>query len=286
MAMIDNPSLTYHKGDWIAGNQPLFGALSHGVWLGSFVFDGARGIGGLIPDLLPHCERIIRSAKLLGLEPQTTAANLMQIAIDGIIKLGRDKDYYIKPMIWADDGFIIPNAETTELAVTVWEMPMPDFNKGSRIALSRYRRPACDQALTEVKGSCHYPQSSRVMQDAKARGFHNAVVCDANGNIAELASANIFMIRDGELLTPLWNRTFLNGITRQRLLVLAKELGIKARETSLTANDLCQADELFASGNYGKVTPIIAFEDRELPIGPLTRRLRDSYFDFAASHRL
>jgi branched-chain amino acid aminotransferase len=103
------------------------------------------------------------------------------------------------------------------------------------------------------------------------------------GNVAELANSNVFMVKDGVVLTPAANGTFLNGITRQRVIALLRADGIEVQETRLTYRDFQQADEIFSAGNYGKVSPIAKIDDRALPLGKLYRRTRELYWDFAHS---
>lgn len=104
---------------------------------------------------------------------------------------------------------------------------------------------------------------------------------DALGNVAELTSANIFMVKDGEVLTPYWNGTFLNGITRQRIIKLLSSAGYNVHETTLTFKDFLEADEIFSTGNYGKVVPVHKLEDRTMDHGPVAAKARELYWEFA-----
>jgi branched-chain amino acid aminotransferase len=108
-------------------------------------------------------------------------------------------------------------------------------------------------------------------------------VLDALGNVAETATANIFMTRDGEVFTPIPTGCFLNGITRQRVIKLLRADGVTVNEVTLTLEDFEQADEIFATGNAIKVLPIVQFDERHLQFGPLARRARELYWDFAHS---
>jgi branched-chain amino acid aminotransferase len=123
-----------------------------------------------------------------------------------------------------------------------------------------------------------------MLREARAKGFSNALVQDAMGNVAETATANIFMVRDGEVFTPIANGTFLAGITRARHIKNLKADGVAVHETVLTFKDFEEADEVFMSGNMSKVTPVTAFDDRQYQIGPVARRVREMYWDWAATH--
>ncbi|MEO0931161.1 MAG: aminotransferase class IV, partial [Pseudomonadota bacterium] len=129
-----------------------------------------------------------------------------------------------------------------------------------------------------------YPNNARMLAEVRARGFGNALVADAMGNVAETATANVFMVKDGEVFTPIANGTFLSGITRARHIANLATDGIKVNETVLAFDDFRQADEVFLSGNMSKVTPVTAFEDRQYQVGPVTRKVREMYWDWAASN--
>ena len=153
------------------------------------------------------------------------------------------------------------------------------------VCFSSYRRPARDAAPTDTKASCLYPNMQRALAEAMGRGFDNCITFDPSGNVAELATANLWVARDGVALTPVGNGTFLDGITRRRVLDLLRRDGIEAVETTLTRADIETADEIFSTGNYGKVLPITRLKQRDLQAGPVCRRARALYWDFAASAR-
>ncbi|PKP82840.1 MAG: branched chain amino acid aminotransferase, partial [Alphaproteobacteria bacterium HGW-Alphaproteobacteria-2] len=134
-----------------------------------------------------------------------------------------------------------------------------------------------------AKAGCLYPNNARMLAEAMARGFGNALVADAMGNVAETATANVFMVRDGEIFTPIPNGTFLAGITRSRHISNLAAEGMAVHETVLTFDDFRAADEVFLSGNLMKVTPVSRFDDVEYEIGPITRRVRELYWDWARS---
>jgi branched-chain amino acid aminotransferase len=136
---------------------------------------------------------------------------------------------------------------------------------------------------TDAKAGCLYPNNARVLREARAKGFDNALVCDMLGNVAETATANIFLARDGVVRTPAANGTFLNGVTRQRVIRLLREAGVPVEEATLVYDDFLGADEIFATGNYSKVVPAIRIDERSLQPGPVFRRARELYWDFAHS---
>jgi len=276
-------SWTWWQGAWHEGDVAIMGPRTHAAWLGSSVFDGARAFEGVMPDLDLHCERVNRSAVLLGLEPTMRAGEIRELAHEGVARFRPGAGVYIKPMYWAEEeglGMIIPDAASTRFCLCLFEAPMPE-PRGFSVTLSRLRRPAPDQAPVDAKSGCLYPNSARALREAKAAGFDNAVVLDPIGNVAELATANLFMAKDGAVHTPAPNGTFLNGITRQRVIRLLTEAGVPVYERTLTYRDLEEADEIFSTGNYSKVMPVTRIESRDLQPGPLYQRARDLYWAFA-----
>jgi branched-chain amino acid aminotransferase len=279
-------AITYIDGDWHDGNVPVIGAMSHAIWLGSIAFDGARAFEGVTPDLERHCQRVVNSAAALHMRSPLPADDIQQIARDGVSRFNDDAELYIRPMLYADTdtgrGLLVPDPESTRFVLTVFEAPMP-AGDGFTCCLSPYRRPGPEFAPTDAKASCHYPNSSRAIIDARDRGFDNPVMCDALGHVAEFATANIWIVKDGVAITPVPNGSFLNGITRQRLIGLMRDDGIQVEERTVGTGELLEADEIFNSGNFGKVQPVIRYEDHRLQPGPVYRRARELYWDFAHS---
>ena len=274
---------TFFNGDWHEGNTPLLRVGDHATWLGSMVFDGARAFEGVAPDLDRHCARCAESATRMGLIPPVTGEELAAIARKGLGKFAPGTALYIRPMMWATEGLsymVAPDPESTRFAVMLAEKPMPE-PRGFSITATRFRRPTIETMPTDVKAGCLYPNNARMLREARAKGFDNAIVQDMLGNVAETATSNIFMARDGEVLTPIPTGCFLNGITRQRVIGLLRADGVTVHETILTLTDFASADEIFSSGNAGKVLPITRYEERHLQIGPMARRARELYMEFA-----
>lgn len=278
----------WFEGDWHEGNPPLVGPRSHVIWQGSSVFDGARFFDGVAPDLDLHAERVNRSATALGLKPTQSVETIVAKALEGAKKFDGKTALYIKPMYWAEsDGpsTIMPDAESTRFCLCIYEAPMGDPGQGMGLTKGVFRRPTHETAPTDAKAGCLYPNNARTLRAAKEAGFDNALVLDMQGNVAETATSNIFLAKDGVVKTPVPNGTFLNGITRQRVIKLLREDGITVEETSLRYADFEQADEIFSSGNYSKVVPVGRLDERTLQPGPFYRRARELYMDFAHGKR-
>ena len=202
------------------------GPMTHAPWLGSCVFDGARAFEGVAPDLDLHCQRIVRSAESFGLKVVKNAGEIEELIREGIAKFPKSAELYLRPMFWAEDGFVDVDPESTQFSVSVYDAPMPKPT-GFSVTCSPFRRPSFEYAPTDAKAACHYPNSARAIREAKSRGFDNAVMLDPLGNVAELATANIWFAKNGEAHTPVPNGTFLNGVTRQRVIKLLRKAGIK-----------------------------------------------------------
>jgi branched-chain amino acid aminotransferase len=279
---------TFFEGEWHEGNVPIMGPRTHGLWLGSTVFDGARAFEGVAPDLDRHCARVNQSAVNFGLKPIVDLDAWLGLAREGIARFGAKAELYIRPMYWPQHGAgggVLFDPETTNWCLSIYEAPMPQPT-GNAITLSPFRRPSMECAPVDAKAACLYPNNSRALREASARGFNNCLMLDLLGNVAEFGNANVFMAKDGIVFTPVPNGTFLNGITRQRVIELLCGDGVTVIETTLRYNDFVNADEIFSTGNFAKVAPVIRIDDRHLKPGPLYTRARKLYWDFAHAVKL
>jgi len=274
---------TFFEGAWHEGNVPIMGARTHAAWLGSTVFDGARAFEGVAPDLDRHCARVNQSAINFKLKPVVDSETWLGLAREGMSRFGADAELYIRPMYWAQDGSgggVLFDPETTNWCLCIYVAPMP-VPSGAAITLSPFRRPTMENAPVDCKAACLYPNNSRALIEAQARGFTNCLLLDMLGNVAEFGNSNVFMARDGVVYTPAPNGTFLNGITRQRVMGLLRADGVTVVESTLRYDDFLRADEIFSSGNFAKVAPVIRIDDRSLQPGPFYQRARKLYWDFA-----
>lgn len=278
---------TYFNGDWHEGDIPVMRAADHGMWLGSNVFDGARLFNGLTPDLDKHCARVNASARALMVTPTMTPEQMVEIVHDGLKAYAPGAAVYIRPMYWAIEGgmsAIVPKEDgETGFAISLEEIPMAPPEHSATITRTRFRRPVLEDAVVNAKAACLYPNNARMLAEARSKGFTNALVADALGNVAEAATANAFAVKDGEVFTPVPNGTFLAGITRARHIENLRANGVRVHECVMSFEDFHNADEVFLSGNMMKVTPVTAFDDTNYQIGPVTRRVREMYWDWAAS---
>ncbi|MEQ3707981.1 MAG: branched-chain amino acid aminotransferase [Tateyamaria sp.] len=277
---------TYFNGEWHDEDVAIMRAADHGSWVGTTVFDGARYFNGRSPDLAAHCARVNRSAEALMITPTMESADIVAAVQEGLQAYGPDEAVYIRPMYWALDGDvsgIVPKENSTGFAICLEAVPMADQNASTTLGRTKFRRPVLEDNVVNAKAGCLYPNNARMLADVRRRGFGNALVADAMGNVAESATANVFMVKDGAVFTPIPNGTFLAGITRARHMDNMRKDGMEVHETVLGFADFEDADEVFLSGNMMKVTPVTAFEDSQYQVGPVTRRVREMYWDWAAS---
>jgi branched-chain amino acid aminotransferase len=253
------------------------------------VFDGGRAFEGCGPDLDLHAERVVRSAYALGLKPTKTAGEILELMHEGVRRFGPKAELYVRPMFWATKGGQGPisvDPESTQFLLCVYHSPM---RAGTPLTLGlcrTIRRPTPESAPTMAKASCLYPNSSRGIREMLERGFQNGVVLDAAGNVAETCSSNIFLAKDGVVATPVPNGTFLAGITRNRTVALLRNAGVRVDERTVTTTDLDDADEMFTTGNAGKVQPVSRYESRDLQPGPIARQAHDLYMAFSRTQRV
>ena len=274
---------TFLDGEWFEGNRPVLGPRSHAFWLASSVFDGARAFDGVTPDLDLHCARVNRSAQTMWLKPLMSAEAILELSREGVKKFKPGAELYIRPMYWAERngvGSVPPDPESTRFLLTIYEAPLPDLT-GISITRSPYAKPLAMTMPVDAKAGCLYPNNARALMEARTRGFDNCILFDMLGNVAELATANVFLAKDGVVKTPAANGSFLSGVTRRRVLSLLREDGAPALETTLSYADFETADEIFVVGNFGKVTPVRRIDGRDLQPGPAFRRARELYWAFA-----
>lgn len=276
----------FYDGEWIEGNPPLIGPRSHVSWMASSVFDGARFFDGVSPDLDLHCARVNRSAEAVGLKPTMKAEDILALAKEGAKKFALKAELYVKPMYWAEEdglGTVSPNPDSTRFCLCIFEEAMPPADRALSATKSPYFRPTFDTMPTNAKTGCLYPNNARMTREAASRGFNTALVLDKLGNVAETASANIFLVKDGIFRTPVANGTYLAGITRFRMLQLLRAAGEQAEEAVLTYEDFLNADEAFITGNFSKVTRISRLDDVNYKTDKGYRKARELYWDYAFS---
>ena len=277
-------TFTFYEGRWIEGNPPILGPRDHAFWLASSVFDGARAFEGVAPDLDRHCARVNHSAKSMWLKPTMTAEAIEQLAWDGIKKFAPGTELYIRPMYWAErngPGSVPPDPESTKFLLTIYEAALTDLrDRDHPLALSQ---AAGDHDADRRQGRLPLSQQCAGADGSAYARFRQLPARRHARQCRRTRHRQCFPRARRHRHDARANGSFLNGITRQRVLKLLKADGVEARETTLAFADFDSADEIFVVGNYGKVSPVKRIESRSLQPGPLFRRARQLYWDFAHS---
>jgi branched-chain amino acid aminotransferase len=268
-------------GELIAPERANTSVLAHSLHYGTGVFEGLRSYGGKIFENERHMARLINSARLLGYELPHSARELCQAA-EALFKAANVSDTYIRPFGWlGPEDIDIPGTNNVpHVGIALWHLP-DYYGAGGDIpsvtlTRGKWIRPDPDMMPLQSKAAGNYVAASLNRQFAKARGFSDCVVLDRNGHAVEATVANIFMVKHGLLITP--PPVFcLNGITRQYVLQLARELGIESAERDIRFSDLLEADEVFLSGTVVEVTPVVQVDDVRYDIGPVARDLWRAY---------
>jgi branched-chain amino acid aminotransferase len=279
---------TYFNGQWHDQDLPIMKAADQGSWLGSSVFDGARSVAGLTPDLDLHCARVNGSAIAMALTPTCAPELMLDLIREGLRAYSPDAAVYIRPMYWGidvDEAGIGPSAEKTGFAICLEEIAMPALDAATTLTRTRFRRPILENAVCNAKAGALYPNNARMLAEARSKGFANALVADAVGNVAETATANIFFVKGSTVFTPIPNGTFLAGITRQRHIANLRADGVEVVEKIVTFEEAAQADEAFLTGNFSKIMPVKCFNDTVYSSQQMAARARRLYWDWAANFR-
>jgi branched-chain amino acid aminotransferase len=279
--MDDRDGSIWFDGKLIPWRDAKVHVLTHGLHYASAVFEGMRAYDGNVFELTRHNERLANSAKLMGFElPYTTAE--LDAACLAVLKANDHREAYVRPIAWRGSEQLGVSAQQTKIHVAIASWLWPSYfapelrDQGIRLTISEWRRPAPDTAPTAAKAAGLYMICTLSKHAAEAAGWHDALMLDYRGQLAEATGANLFLIKDGELHTPTPD-CFLNGITRQTVIGLAKKRGIKVTERAIWPAELATADEIFVTGSAAEVTAIGQIAEHHYKVGPITRQLRDDY---------
>lgn len=271
----------WQDGTLVPWRQAKLHVLSYGLHYASAVFEGIRSYGGRIFKKDEHTQRLFRSAALLGMTiPFTPAA--IHDAMDAVLSANGLKDCYIRPIVWrgSESLGIIARDLTIHVAIAAWEWGSyfsPEKKaKGITLCMAPWARPAPHTALNEAKASGMYITCTLSEYAAQDKGFDDALMLDHAGMVAEATAANIFMVKNGVLLTPSPG-SILQGITRKTVLDLAAARGIPAQERVIAPSELADMDEVFLTGTAVEITPVGQIEEKRYGVGPVTRALMDDF---------
>jgi len=275
------PGLIWLDGQLMPGPEAKIHVLTHGLHYGSSVFEGERAYGGQIFKSTQHSERLKRSANILDFEIPYTVAEI-DAAKRLVIEKNGMQDAYLRPIAWRGSEQLGVSAQGNKihLAIATWQWPSyfdpAQRLKGIRLDLAEYRRPDPKTAPCLAKAAGLYMICTISKHRAERRGYADAMMLDWQGRVAECTGANIFFVKDGKIHTPIAD-CFLDGITRQTVIELAKRRGFELIERRIMPDELTEFSECFITGSAAEVTAVAEIADWRFTPGAITKQLMDDY---------
>ncbi len=289
---MDQTQHAYFEGKSVQFSDAKISIATHGLNYGTAAFGGLRGYWNadqkklFVFRPLDHYKRFLNSAKILAMELPHTPESLTQVTID-LLKLdGWQQDVYVRPLCYKADAGIGVRLHDLRDEVSIFALAFGAYGKnedGAHVTISSWRRVDDNVIPARGKISGAYANSALMKTDAIRSGFDEALVLDHNGHISEGTAMNVFIVRDGVLITPPVYENILEGITRRTVIELAKnELGLEVAERSIDRTEAFVCDELFMTGTAAQVMVVTKVDHRPVGsghIGPITARLKDLFND-------
>ena len=271
----------WFDGAMVPWREAKIHVLSHGLHYGSSVFEGERAYGGRIFKSLEHTKRLHRSAELLDFKIPFSVEEI-EAAKELVLKTSGLRDAYLRPVAWRGSEMMGVSAQgnTIHLAIAAWEWPSyfdaATKMKGIRLDMAEYRRPDPATAPCASKAAGLYMICTISKHRAENKGYADALMLDFEGNVAECTGANVFFVKDGVIHTPTADR-FLNGITRQTVIELARRRGVEVVERRIRPEEMADFSECFITGSAAEVTPVSEIGPYRFTPASLTKTLMDDY---------
>lgn len=279
----DRDGWIWFDGKLVPWREANVHVLTHAMHYASSVFEGQRAYGGVIFKLHEHSERLRKSASILGFEIPWSADEI-DAACNEVIKANGFTDAYVRPVAWrgSEQMGVSPKGTRPHLAIAAWEWGKyfaPEIAaKGLRLDIAPWRRPAPYTAPVHSKAAGLYMIATLSKKHADERGYDDALMFDWRGQVAEATGANAFFIKEGTLYTPTPD-CFLNGITRQTVMDLARRRGVEVVEKAIWPEELESFEQMFITGSAAEVTFIQSAGPWNFEIGDLSRQLATDYDD-------
>ena len=275
-------------GELVDWDKAQVHVLTHALHYGSGVFEGERcystADGPAIFRSRDHAERLLRSAKMLLMDPGYTAEEIMDIKRE-LIRANNLPACYIRPLIFRGYGVMgldpVPAPTQFIVACWPWESYMGEeaLKAGVDVGISSWRQRGINSTPPAVKATGNYLNSSFARVEANRHGYNEAIMLNEDGKVCEGTGENIFIVRDGIISTPPVSDGLLEGITRDSIMVIADDLGYPIIEESLVRTDLYTADEVFMTGSAAEVVPVRSVDGYEIgQAGPITLDLQETFF--------
>jgi len=279
----DRDGVIWLNGEFVPWRDAKLHVLSHGLHYASCVFEGERSYNGVVFQMREHHERLHNSARIMGFEIPYSVEAIDAAALD-LLRQNGIGDGYIRPVAWRGSEMMGVSAQQTRInvAVAAWEWPSyfsPEARlKGIRLKTSPWRRPAPDCAPVHAKAAGLYMICTLSKHAAENEGYQDALMLDYRGRVAEATGANIFLLQDDRLHTPVPD-CFLDGITRRTVIDLARKRGVEVIDRPIMPEELAKTSEIFITGTAAEVTPVGEIDGHRFTVGRLTQELMAAYSD-------
>jgi branched-chain amino acid aminotransferase len=284
----DRDGFIWMDGEMVHWRDAKTHVLTHGLHYGSCVFEGERAYGGKIFKSREHSARLHASAELLGFSvPYSVDA--LEEAKEKLLALNDIADGYVRPVAWRGSEMMAISAQKAKIHVAIATWAWPSMYKadikenGIRLSMARYRRPSPETAPTASKAAGLYMICTISKHEAEKDGFQDALMLDYRGYLAEATGANLFLIIDGEIHTPIAD-CFLDGITRRTVIELARKNGITVIERHIKPEELSRVQEVFLTGTAAEITPVREIAGQMFTVGEITRNLMMIYQEAVYAH--
>jgi len=285
---IEKTDKIWMDGELVAWDEARIHVLTHSLHYGSGVFEGIRAYatadGPAVFRLKDHIARLFDSAHLFLMDIPYSPEEIVEACKETVRVNGLDS-CYVRPIAFLGYGEIglnpLPCPVNVSIAVWPWGSYLGEesLNAGVRMMVSSWRRMDPNVNPVAAKGTGIYINSSLAKIEAIKSGYDEAILLNTQGFVSECTGENIFIVKNGVLITPNLASGALAGITRDSVMTIARDLGYEVREESLLRHDLYLADEAFLTGTAAELVPIRSVDDREIgPVGELTRKLQETYF--------
>ena len=293
MSMADRDGKIWKDGKLIDWRDATIHVLTHSLHYGMGVFEGVRAYqtdkGTAICRLKEHTQRLFNSAKIFQLPVPFDMDTLMD-AQKQVVRENQLASCYIRPLIWIGDEKLGISAKgnTIHVAIAAWEwgayLGEDGMAKGIRVKTSSFTRHHVNVSLVRAKASGYYINSILANQEALTDGYDEALLLDTEGFVSEGSGENVFIVKNGKLYTPDL-ASCLDGITRDSVITMARDLGIEVIEKRITRDEMYCCDEAFFTGTAAEVTPIRELDNRQIGPGhrgPVTEKLQKLFFEIVA----
>ncbi len=277
----DRDGWIWMNGEFVPWREAKIHVLTHGLHYGSCVFEGERLYDGEIFKLTPHTKRLFRSAEILEMEIPFTVAEIDAACKETVARMGFD-NAYVRPVAFRgpEQMGVAAAGTRTHVAIAAWEWPSyfdPEVKRrGIRMMHAPYARPAPNSAPTEAKAAGLYMICTLSKNAAERAGYSDALMLDYRGYVAEATGANIFFVQDGVIITPLAD-CFLNGLTRQTVIDLARARGFEVVERHIQPEEMTRFSECFITGSAAEVTPVSEIGEYRFTPGNVSLSLMEDY---------